>query len=76
MNLASCLHGRRGIFHGKYYASTFVHHQPMDEELWNYNIEDIIANVPPFWNEGVIEEKSNRWAGQVSHPFLISIYPL
>lgn len=61
---ASCLHGRRKVFHGKYYASIFVHFQPVDTNIWNYNIDDVINNVPPFWREGVVEDAGNRWAGQ------------
>lgn len=61
---AACLHGRRRIFKGKYYASIFVHYRPVDESVWNYNIDDVIANVPPHWRRGVIEESGSRWAGQ------------
>lgn len=62
---ASCLHGRRKVFKGKYYASIFMHYQPADKAIWNFNIDDVINNVPPFWRQGVIEDEGNRWAGQV-----------
>jgi len=61
---ASCLHGRRQKLKGKYYASIFAHYQPVDENIWNYNIEDIISNVPPHWNTDLIEDEGSRWAGQ------------
>eukprot|EP00349_Pseudokeronopsis_sp_Brazil_P008572 CAMPEP_0202963618 /NCGR_PEP_ID=MMETSP1396-20130829/7635_1 /ASSEMBLY_ACC=CAM_ASM_000872 /TAXON_ID= /ORGANISM="Pseudokeronopsis sp., Strain Brazil" /LENGTH=313 /DNA_ID=CAMNT_0049684997 /DNA_START=230 /DNA_END=1171 /DNA_ORIENTATION=+ len=61
---ASCLHGRRQVLKGKYYASIFVHFQPVDINYWNFHIDDVINNVPPFWREGVVEEEGNRWAGQ------------
>ena len=28
-------------------------------------VQDVIANVPPHWNEGLIEDEGSRWAGQV-----------
>jgi hypothetical protein len=28
--------------------------------------QDVIANVPPHWNEGVKEDHGSRWAGQVT----------
>lgn len=62
---AACLHGRRKIFRGKHYSSIFVHYQPVDKSVWNYQIDDVIAGVPPFWREGTIEDKGSRWAGQV-----------
>lgn len=36
---AACLHGRRKILNGKYYASVFSHYQPVDRSVWNYTIE-------------------------------------
>lgn len=36
---AACLHGRRKLFNGKYYASVFSHYQPVDKSVWNYTIE-------------------------------------
>ncbi len=61
---SSCLHGRRQKFKGKYYGSIFIHYQPVDKNVWDYDINDVIANVPPHWRNGVIEDSSNRWAGQ------------
>lgn len=61
---ASCLHGRRKSFKGKYYASVFVHYQPVDKSIWNFSIDDVIASVPPHWKNGVVEDHGNRWAGQ------------
>jgi hypothetical protein len=61
---SACLHGRRKIFRGKYYASIFVHYQPVDKNIWDFSLEDVIANVPPHWREGIIEESGSRWAGQ------------
>ena len=39
--------------------------QPVSREVWNYQVHDVIERVPPHWNEGVIEERGSRWAGQV-----------
>jgi len=64
---SSCLHGRRQIFKGKYYASIFMHYKPADDRVWDttkLNIEEVIANVPPHWMDGIIEEHGNRHAGQ------------
>jgi hypothetical protein len=36
---ASCVHGRREIFRGKYYAGIFIHYQPVDKSIWDYTIE-------------------------------------
>ena len=61
---ASCLHGRRKIFKGKHYSSIFVHYQPVDKSIWNYEFEDIVNAVPPHWPDGCVEETGNRWSGQ------------
>lgn len=61
---AACLHGRMSEFKGKYYGSIFLHYMPLDKELWGYDVEQVIANVPPHWNQGVLEDKGSRWAGQ------------
>jgi hypothetical protein len=61
---ARCLHGRMKPLKGKYYGSLFVHYQPVNKQLWNYTVEDIIAAVPPHWNEGITEDHGSRWAGQ------------
>jgi hypothetical protein len=41
---AKCLHGRMTTFHGKYYASIFVHYKPEDTSIWNYTIE--VSTIP------------------------------
>jgi hypothetical protein len=61
---AKCLHGRMKEFRGKYYGSIFLHYQPVDNDIWNFDVDQVIANVPPHWNEGVLEDHGSRWAGQ------------
>ena len=61
---AKCLHGRMTEFRGKYYASIFVHYQPVDPAVWNYQTDDVINAVPPHWKDGTVEAKGSRWAGQ------------
>ena len=61
---AACLHGRMKEFKGKYYGSIFLHYMPVEKSLWGFDVEQVIANVPPHWNKGVVEEKGSRWAGQ------------
>lgn len=61
---AACLHGRRSTFKGKHYSSIFVHYQPVDASIWNYQIDDIISSVPPHWNDNIVEPKGSRWSGQ------------
>eukprot|EP01038_Epipyxis_sp_PR26KG_P012556 gene12556-16840_t len=61
---AISLHGRRSALKGKYYGSLFLHYKPADKSIWNYTTEDIIAHVPPHWNEGILEDHGSRWAGQ------------
>jgi hypothetical protein len=51
-------------FKGKYYGSIFLHYQPVDPVVWNYNVEDVIANVPPHWHDGIQDKHGSRWAGQ------------
>jgi hypothetical protein len=36
---AACLHGRRKVLKGRYYASVFVHYQPVDRNIWNFSTE-------------------------------------
>jgi hypothetical protein len=36
---AACLHGRRQVLKGKYYASVFSHYQPVDRTIWNFTTE-------------------------------------
>ena len=61
---AKCLHGRMQAFHGKYYGSIFLHYAPVDKKTWGYDVEQVIAAVPPHWSEGVVEDEGSRWAGQ------------
>jgi hypothetical protein len=60
---AKCLHGRMTKLRGKYYASIFIHYQPVDPAVYNIKHADVIANVPPHWKDGVTEEAGSRWAG-------------
>ena len=61
---AKCLHGRMKTFRGSYYGSIFVHYKPVDKNIWNFDVEKVIANVPPHWNEDILDESGSRWAGQ------------
>lgn len=61
---ARCLHGRMTRLRGQYYGSIFVHYQPVDKTIWNYSVDDVIANVPPHWMDGVTDDHGSRWAGQ------------
>lgn len=61
---ARCPHGRMKPFKGKWYAAIFVHYQPINKALWDYDIEQVIASVPPHWGNGVLEDEGSRWAGQ------------
>jgi len=61
---AVCLHGRKRLLKGKYYGSIFLHYQPVDKKTWNYDVDDVIANVPPHWRDGTTEDHGSRWAGQ------------
>lgn len=60
---SKCLHGRMKTFRGQYYASIFLHYRPVDRSIWNYNIEDIIAAVPPQWRTGIKGEHGSRFSG-------------
>ena len=44
---AACIHGRRRKFKGKYYGSIFLHYQPVDKSIWNFDIEvwEILALI-------------------------------
>jgi hypothetical protein len=45
---AACLHGRRQVFKGKYYASVFSHYQPVDRTIWNFTTEvTFTPSAPP-----------------------------
>jgi hypothetical protein len=35
----------------------------VDKSIWNYQVDDVIAAVPPHWHEGITEEHGSRWAG-------------
>lgn len=61
---AKCLHGRMTSLKGKYYGSIFLHYMPVDRTIWNYSNEDVIANVPPHWRNGVLYNHGACWAGQ------------
>eukprot|EP01041_Mallomonas_annulata_P008053 gene8053-16511_t len=37
---------------------------PVDKSVWNHNIEDVIAKVPPHWRTGCDRNHGSRWAGQ------------
>jgi hypothetical protein len=52
-------------FKGKYYGSIFLHYKPIDKNIWDYNVEKVIASVPPHWRKNVKYEnqKSPRYAG-------------
>lgn len=58
-----CLHGRMKIFKGKYYGSIFLHYAPVDPGVWNYDLENIIASVPPHWRDGLTHEYGSRFSG-------------
>lgn len=60
---SKCLHGRMKTFRGQYYASIFLHYKPKDRNIWNYNIEDVIAAVPPQWRRGIKGEHGSRFSG-------------
>lgn len=38
---------------------------PVSNKCTDYWMQDVIANVPPHWNEGILEDHGSRWAGQV-----------
>lgn len=60
---AKALHGRLTTLKGKYYGSIFIHYMPEDTSIWNYTHDDVIANVPPHWSEGLMEDHGERYAG-------------
>jgi hypothetical protein len=53
---SKCLHGRMKTFKGRYYGSIFLHYQPVDKDIWNYSIDDVIAAVPPHWRTGMTDD--------------------
>ncbi len=60
---SKCLHGRMKVFKGKYYGSIFLHYAPVDKSIWNYDLEQIIASVPPHWRDNIQEESGSRYSG-------------
>ena len=71
---AACLHGRRKVLKGKYYASIFAHYQPVDRAVWDLTPDDVRRNVPAGWNEGVKGEYSSRANGQVGVVLPFNLY--
>ncbi len=63
---ARSLHGRMTELKGKYYGSVFIHYQPVDPNLWNYDVDDVVEAIPPHWRDGVTEPRGSGWAGCVS----------
>ena len=61
---AKCLHGRMQALKGHYYGSIFLHYKPIERSLWGYDVDQVIASVPPQWMDNVEEDKGSRWAGQ------------
>ena len=62
---AKCPHGRSTALEGDYYASVFVHFQPVSTEVWPYTHQEIWLAVPPGWDAPPLEEREagERWAG-------------
>lgn len=60
---ARCLHGRRSVFKGKYYAGLFNHYQPISREKWNYKVDDLINAIPPHWSNGAVSTPGAPVAG-------------
>lgn len=60
---ARSLHGRMTELRGKYYGSVFIHYQPVDSNIWDYTVDDVINAIPPHWRDGVTEERGESWAG-------------
>ena len=61
---AKCLHGRMRTFRGRHYSSIFLHYQPVDKSIWDFDVEKVIANIPPHWRKGAKDNhKGSRWAG-------------
>ena len=38
-----------------------------------YDVEQIIANVPPHWNDGVSEDKGSRYNSNSLHMYFIYV---
>lgn len=60
---AKCMHGRRSMFKGKYYAGLFSHYQPVDKKVWSVSTEEIINSIPPHWGEGMVRVPNPPIAG-------------
>lgn len=60
---AKCLHGRRAMFRGKWYAGAFAHYQPTDRKVWSCSTDQIINAIPPHWSEGAISIPNAPVAG-------------
>lgn len=45
---AACLHGRRRVLNGPYYASVFAHYQPVEAAVWNFTIAVSRCTVLPL----------------------------
>jgi hypothetical protein len=62
------LHGREKPLRGDFHGSLFLHFAPV---RWPYDYEDIIAQVPPGWEDapGTCDSSESKWfavgAGQV-----------
>ena len=54
---AKCLHGRMRVLKGKYYGSIFIHYAPINQEIWSYTHDDVIAAVPPHWKDNLKEDQ-------------------
>ena len=47
-------------------TNSFSNHDTHSFSEHNTNsFQEVIANVPPHWNEGILENHGSRWAGQV-----------
>lgn len=67
---AKCMHGRPKTFHGKYYASLFIHYVPVN---WPIRNEDAQYMVPSHWMDG-IDGEMHRWRDSHSTGKVLSIH--
>ena len=75
---AKCLHGRMRVLKGKYYGSIFIHYAPINQEIWSYTHDDVIAAVPPHWKDNLKEDQGTYLLTSCSHtvtPFMLT-YPI
>jgi hypothetical protein len=56
---AACLHGRRQVLRGKYYASVFTHYQPVDSSIWDFNTE--VSNCSSFYGTRNLCTQRYNW---------------